>query len=268
MEIKLAGAEFRIDHTYDHYGSEFWDKLNNNLYEPDTIKFLETNVGPETVLLDIGAANGAMTLFAAARGSHVVAYEPEPTIYQILEKNLHLNPRLVEKVSLKNAGISISPEQLRFGKGENREVLSDIVIDDNKENMNQVVEILSLTDELLIVSNYNRKIILKMDIEGAEWRILTDKGSLSALETAEATLLVAFHPGFYRRNLPKWLRNNGIGRNIRRLQNFNDSLRVYNSVTQHGVIKRTNLDKVPNKYRFAFLIFSGYFEFVISFSQH
>jgi FkbM family methyltransferase len=150
----------------------FWNKLNSNRYEPDTIKFLENRVGKDTILLDIGAANGAMTLFAASRGSQVVSYEPEEKIFSALASNLKLTPDVRELVELKKAGVSIKNETIRFGRGEDRNILSDIVIDDQNENREIIVEILSLSDELISLSRKGKKIIVKMDIEGAEWKIL------------------------------------------------------------------------------------------------
>jgi len=266
LDIQVGGVSFKVDPSNDQYGSEFWIKLNSNLYEPDTIKFLETQVGPNCIFMDIGAANGAMTLYAAARGANVISYEPENMVFQVLDSNLKLNPDLTNKVVIKQAGISTDKEFVRFGKGENRRILSDIVIDELKERADQVIEILSLSDELLTYAINGTKVVIKMDIEGAEWKILNDVNTLRSLKNSRATMLVAMHPGFYRKDLPGLIANKSLGRNIRRLQNFIDSIRVYEKITQFALVKRTNLDAVPNRFRFAFLITAGYFEFILDFS--
>ena len=265
LKISIGGVEFNVDPTIDQYGIDFWNKLNSNRYEPDTIKFLENRVGKDTILLDIGAANGAMTLFAASRGSQVVSYEPEEKIFSALASNLKLNPDVRELVELKKAGVSIKNETIRFGRGEDRNILSDIVIDDQNENREIIVEILSLSDELISLSRKGKKIIVKMDIEGAEWKILNDENTLEALQSVKATMLVALHPGFYRKTLPNPFTTNSLLRNYRRIQNLFDSIKCYEKLTQYGSVKRTNLDDVPNKYRFALLVLAGYFEFVVEF---
>ncbi len=265
LKISIGGVEFNVDPANDQYGIDFWDKLNSNRYEPDTIKFLESRVGTDTILLDVGAANGAMTLFAATRGSQVVSYEPEEKVFNVLASNLKLNPDIRELVELKKAGVSIKNETIRFGRGEDRKILSDIVIDEQNENREILVEILSLSDELINLSQKGKKIVVKMDIEGAEWKILNDENSLEALRSVKATLLVALHPGFYRKALPSAYTTHSLMRHYRRIQNFIDSVKCYEMLTQYGSVKRTNLDEVPNKYRFAFLILAGYFEFVVEF---
>jgi len=228
LKISIGGVEFHVDPTADPYGIAFWKKLNSNRYEPDTIKFLESSVGVGTIFLDIGAANGAMTLFAAARGAEVVSYEPEEKVFSVL-------------------------------------AVSDIVVDGRDKLQETFVNILSLPDELISLSNKGKKFVVKMDIEGAEWKILNDECSLEALRSIKATLLVALHPGFYRKSLPNIFTTNSILRNYRRIQNLIDSLKTFKKLDRYGSVKRTNLDAVPNKYRFAFLVLAGYFEFVVEF---
>ena len=265
LKISIGGVEFNVDPTADPYGIEFWNKLNSNLYEPDTIKFLESRVGAGTILLDIGAANGAMTLFAATRGAQVVSYEPEEKVFSILANNVKLNPGISQLVELKRAGISTKNETIRFDRGENRKILSDIVIEVQAAKQETFVNILSLPDELNDLSSKGKKIVVKMDIEGAEWKVLNDERTLEALKFVKATLLVALHPGFYRKSLPKVFTTNSFLRNYRRIQNFIDSVKTFGKLTRFGSVKRTNMDEVPNKYRFAFLVLAGYFEFVIEF---
>ena len=265
LKISICGVEFNVDPTVDPYGVDFWKKLNSNLYEPDTFKFLENRVGADTILLDIGAANGAMTLFAAAHGAQVVSYEPEEKIFNALARNLSINPGISELVELKKAAISTQNETIRFSRGENRKIISDIVVDGRDKLQETFVNILSLPDELISLSNKGKKFVVKMDIEGAEWKILNDECSLEALRSVKATLLVALHPGFYRKSLPNIFTTNSILRNYRRIQNLIDSLKTFKKLDRYGSVKRTNLDAVPNKYRFAFLVLAGYFEFVVEF---
>jgi FkbM family methyltransferase len=42
-------------------------------------------------VLDVGAHKGAFTLMAAAAGAYVIAYEPNPESFRILERNIELN---------------------------------------------------------------------------------------------------------------------------------------------------------------------------------
>jgi FkbM family methyltransferase len=58
--------------------------------EPETIEWLET-IGTHCVLYDIGANVGVYTLYAAAAGATVYAFEPAPDNYAILTRNVHIN---------------------------------------------------------------------------------------------------------------------------------------------------------------------------------
>lgn len=58
--------------------------------EPDTIKWLDSMQAGE-VLYDVGANIGQYTLYAAARGINVLAFEPESQNYALLCKNLVYN---------------------------------------------------------------------------------------------------------------------------------------------------------------------------------
>ncbi len=62
--------------------------------EPDTVNWLEgMNAGE--MLVDVGANIGLYTIFAAARGIDVVAFEPEAQNYGILCRNIFINNRPV-----------------------------------------------------------------------------------------------------------------------------------------------------------------------------
>lgn len=58
--------------------------------EPDTIEWLK-EMGEGDVLWDIGANVGVYSLFAAAHGIKVFAFEPESRNYALLQRNVYLN---------------------------------------------------------------------------------------------------------------------------------------------------------------------------------
>jgi len=58
--------------------------------EPDTIEWINTFQDGE-VLWDIGANIGVYTLYAAKRGIKVLAFEPGPANYYVLNRNIELN---------------------------------------------------------------------------------------------------------------------------------------------------------------------------------
>lgn len=92
--VQLKSSDVSVELDGDHYGAPFWDKISMRQYEPDTIGFLEDRCKDTTDFMDIGAANGAMTLIAASQGSRVSSYEPDPKIFRVVSQNVELNPDL------------------------------------------------------------------------------------------------------------------------------------------------------------------------------
>ena len=58
--------------------------------EPDTIDWIR-QFSKDAILFDVGANIGVYSLFAAARGAHVYAFEPESQNYALLNRNIVLN---------------------------------------------------------------------------------------------------------------------------------------------------------------------------------
>jgi len=180
-------------------------------------------------------------------------------------KNIELNNELCSKVEIFNCGISNEEKELEFSKDSDRSVLSEIVTADVQESRAHRIRILDLRSELEIASSLNKKIVIKMDIEGAEWRIINDQKILQSMKDDKVTMLLALHPGFYRKQRAKLFGFRAIFMTIRRIQNFFDSLRTFDSVSKFAEIQRTNLNPVPNRYRFAVLVLGGYLEFILEF---
>src|SRR6056300_1098359 len=61
-------------------------------------QFFDNSFKPKTVL-DIGGYIGDLSLYCASNfNSKVHCYEPTPQNFSILEKNMHLNPHLLENI--------------------------------------------------------------------------------------------------------------------------------------------------------------------------
>lgn len=58
--------------------------------EPETLEWID-GFAPGEVLVDVGANVGLYTLYAAARGAKVFAFEPESQNYALLNRNIYLN---------------------------------------------------------------------------------------------------------------------------------------------------------------------------------
>jgi len=73
--------------------TEMWRAETLFIKEPETIAWID-NFSPHSTLWDFGANVGTYTLYAAKNGHFVVAIEPSSREYEILGKNIALNPGL------------------------------------------------------------------------------------------------------------------------------------------------------------------------------
>jgi len=266
LEIKINNQTITVDLSNDHYGEFFWKKMALNEYEPDTTNFILTRCSESTDFMDIGAANGAMTLLAATKKSRIRSYEPDPKIFSVLKKNVDINIQINKQVTTVNSALSNQKNSIKFQKGDNNQILSPIVFTGHENTEANEITVLSLLEELDdFHTDLGRNIVLKMDIEGAEWKILNDEKTLQGLAQHKATMLLATHPGFYRpfkrimRGLDKfryayW-----------RQKNFFESIDTFRLLSKYATIKRTNLDLVKTDTAFAKLINAGYNEFILDF---
>jgi FkbM family methyltransferase len=119
------------------------------------------------VFLDIGAANGAMSILASLMSSEVLAYEPDFNIYSVAKVNFELNPELAKNIKILNAGISSESREIIFSKESDINIFSGIL--SFSANSKQPIKIISLSERLEdLRQSTSKKIIIKMDIEGAE----------------------------------------------------------------------------------------------------
>lgn len=266
IQIELNNQKITVDLINDHYGEVFWKKMESNQYEPDTTNFINTNLSELTDFMDIGAANGAMTFLAATKRSRVRSYEPDPRIFSVLDKNIDINKEIKKWITLVNSALSTEKNLIKFKKGDNNEILSSIVFTGHENTEPNSVAVLSLIEELdYFHTDPSRKLVLKMDIEGAEWRILNDKRTLEALSRHKALMLLATHPGFYRPFKRKVRGLDKFRYAYWKKKNFLESINTFKILSEYANIKRTNLDLVNTDKGFATLINAGYNEFVLEF---
>lgn len=266
FHLKLAGQEIKVRLENDYYGETFWLRFQNNEYEPDTQTFVANNSNPETDFMDIGAANGAVTILAALHGARVKAYEPDPTIFGVLQRNIHENPSLERLINLDSGAVSDMDDEILFDVNSNPEILSSILFLNNQRQKTRV-EVRNLADEIsLFHKDPKRSLIIKMDIEGAEWKTLRNTEVLKKLNKHAALMLLAVHPGFAR-PIPRIARHTLFTRVPWLIQQIYSSITFYTKISHFAKVNRTNLNPVSNRYKFALLVIAGYHEFVIDFNQ-
>lgn len=138
----------------------------NGVYEPFETELVKKEIRKGDVVLDIGANIGYYTLIFAKLVSEegkVFAFEPDPTNFALLKKNIEINE--YKNVILVQKAVSNKTGKIRLYLSEDNK--ADHRIYDSHDGRQSIeIESIRLDDYF---KNYDRKIaFIKMDIEGAE----------------------------------------------------------------------------------------------------
>jgi hypothetical protein len=104
----LKGFRMRVDwqlHRSFAYGS----------WEPEVVRSIQKHVIPGTTVLDIGAQSGFYSLLLSrlvGLEGMVVAFEPLPANFRVLEENLNLNK--VQNVTIRREAVSDRTGEISF----------------------------------------------------------------------------------------------------------------------------------------------------------
>ncbi|HEX3385636.1 MAG TPA: FkbM family methyltransferase [Mucilaginibacter sp.] len=136
------------------------------LHEFSEMSFLLHFLRPEDAFFDIGANIGAFSLLASGLcGSKIIALEPAPPAFNILEKNIKLN-RLAGKLTAVNAAAGGSKGILSFISDE--DTTNHVIASDEKHRNSMEVPVITV-DSLLTEA---LPALIKIDVEGFETEVL------------------------------------------------------------------------------------------------
>ena len=183
--------EFNRRHLELSFEYEWYDGLRFHLYlgndlsrqlfisgcaDPNEFALLNKLIGPGMVAVDAGANDGLYTLFLARRvgqSGRVLAFEPSQREFSRLQSNVDLNR--LENVRLFDAALSNQDgeAQLRIAgyEHEGQNTLGGFVYEDVETLRTERVRTLRL-DSVVAEAGLQRLDFLKMDVEGAETRLL------------------------------------------------------------------------------------------------
>lgn len=192
-------------HTHSPYGK---DRIAIKLarrgldaYEGETIKVFMQLIKNATTIIDIGANTGLFTLLAARANPacKVIAFEPVPFIYEMLQKNIHLNDlRNISAVPLAVAA-SAGETTLYITKTSVGIPTDSSLCQGFREHVTEHrVKTISI-DEYVQQQMLNKIDIIKIDVEAAEEQVFA--GALATLKRDRPTLICEVLPDLDHR---KW----------------------------------------------------------------
>ncbi len=140
----------------------------------DTFSLVLTDTGPGDLCIDLGANVGTFTQRMAQTGADVIGFEPDPGAWSVLEQAVgeFSNVTLIHKAAGHRADtltLYRSDKWSADDPGAHTESSSLIPTKGASQAVKvEVIDIIAFIEEL------DRDIrIIKMDIEGAEWEVLT-----------------------------------------------------------------------------------------------
>jgi len=169
--------------------------LKKCVYERKAIDFF---INTNEIWLDLGANIGTFSLLCLARGAKVIAFEPEPENFALLNQNLQANFSKNFKTLQQAVGTVQGVLPLYICKGEYNKYRHTLVPIRGRSTINVPVQPI-----LKVLAKYKPNCI-KMDIEGAEIQILE---SLTPNDYAKANIkkLVFEYSFDIDRSIPRFL---------------------------------------------------------------
>ncbi len=183
-----------FDTTDEYSHSWFYPRCRNGkIHEPAATSIFVNNINENDCVLDIGAHIGyfsCISSYLAAKGS-VHAFEVDPKCIPLINKSISLND--FKNVTINNKAVSnnIGTEKIPVYETPS----PALRISNNKKVF---IEVPSITIDSYIASKNITPNFIKIDVEGAEWKVL--KGMTETLKLEHLKLLIEVHVNFLKNN--------------------------------------------------------------------
>ncbi|NQW08838.1 MAG: FkbM family methyltransferase [Alphaproteobacteria bacterium] len=162
-------------------------------HEPGVVAYLETRLQPDDLFVDIGAHAGYFSCFAGCLGAVVLAVELQPSLVPVIRVNAALNDLWsVHVVNAAVADTSGLTQVFRLDAGPGMQVHGDLARDNPAmwTSVNQDLVPRMTLDGLLTAAG-PKPAVIKIDVEGAEARVL--RGAAALIARGAGVFVVELH---------------------------------------------------------------------------
>jgi FkbM family methyltransferase len=173
--------------------------FGGRVYEAATTEYVSRHLVPGAVFVDVGANHGYFTMLAAARlgaGGRVVAFEPNPAVFAQLVRHVRMNG-FESRVTLVPAALSDAPAEaapLFVSQMPRNSGLSSLTpwaaaIDTGALATAHTIPVrVDTFDNWFAASRLDRIDLVKIDVEGAEARVVSGMRTALASGAVEALI--------------------------------------------------------------------------------
>lgn len=172
-----------------------WMATGHEHIEPELLNWIDA-MPPSSVMYDIGASNGIFSVYAAAKGVDVYAFEPDPSNYFLLSYNNYLNSSQGKKGIKGCMNFAISSE-MGIGMMNIRKMElggHEKILDKNVDVFGHAFSpahthavIKYKMDDLPIILKSTSPTHIKIDVDGAEIEVL--RGGNEVLKCAQSVFI-------------------------------------------------------------------------------
>jgi FkbM family methyltransferase len=147
-------------------------------YERPLIEWLQQHLRASDVLWDVGANIGAVTLVAARRCSHVVAFEPDPRALDLLTR--HVRENALANVTMVPHGLADTTGNATLHRGPSNNLGMSSLLSRSVGGTAQTTVPVMRADDFARQHPHLGPTVLKIDVEGAEPLVLCGARDLLA----------------------------------------------------------------------------------------
>lgn len=188
ISVRKNNISFTVEDSFELHqatGYNFWSEKYSS-WEPETFKVLDSYLSKDKDYLDIGAWVGPTAIYGSFLSRKVIAIEPDPIAYKILQKNISLN--FIMNIDVLNKAASRLDQVFL----ESNKFFGDSMTRVSEKNLgSNATETVGL-DTLVSMGDFS---LIKIDIEGHEFSLI--KEYISVLNSYKIPLLLSVHSPFF-----------------------------------------------------------------------